>query len=52
LAIVVGAIRFARAQLERKREDRFAYVLAGVGAILLIVALYLYSSGPHRVLPF
>ena len=52
LASIVGVIRVARARLERRRPDPFGMGIAAAGALVLVVALLIYLSGPRRMLPF
>ncbi len=49
LVLATGALRYARATLERKRPDPFAFVLAGAGVVGLLVAFYLYSNASHTL---
>ena len=52
LASIVGVVRIARARLERRRPDPFGTAIAAAGALVLVVAMLLYLSGPRRMLPF
>ena len=47
LAIATAVIRYTRSMLERKRRDPFALVLAGVGVLCLLAALYFSLNAPH-----
>lgn len=51
-ALVVGLIRALRASIERHVRDIPALMLAGAGAIGLIVAVVFFVNGAKGVLPF
>ncbi len=52
-ALVFGAIRLARASLERKRgRDAVGIAALALGALCFVVAVGIFVTGPRGVLPF
>jgi hypothetical protein len=52
-ALVFGAVRLARASLERQRHrDGLGLIAIALGAACCSIAVIIFSSGPKGVLPF
>ncbi len=51
-ALVAGTIRSLRASVERRVRDRVGLILAGAGAVGLVIAVIAFAAGPKGVLPF
>jgi hypothetical protein len=48
----VGAIRLARAAIERRGRDALGLGIVSFGAIAIGVAIALFVTGPREALPF
>jgi uncharacterized membrane protein HdeD (DUF308 family) len=51
-ALIFGAVRLARAALERRSRDVPGIVSVVAGGVCFVIAVALFVSGPRGVIPF